>query len=97
MDSAELLRLIRKELLGKLESPSQEWKTRKQWAEQWNFGASQTGRFITAALSAGLMEQRTFRVQCEGRACYPKPYYRIKETDGSGISKVPMKGFEKPE
>jgi len=83
--------------MGKLESPSQEWKTRKQWGEQWDIGGTQAGRFIAAALSAGLMERRTFRVQCEGRACYPKPYYRIKETDGSGTSKVPMKEFEKPE
>lgn len=97
MDSAELLIRIRKELMGAFESPGKEWKTSKQWGKEWGLASSQTGRLLSAAVAAGLMERRTFRVQCETRPCYPKPHFRVKKTDDTGISKVLMKGFEKPE
>ena len=76
MESSELLKRIRSELLRRVEIPSTEWKTSKQWMEEWGLHQSQTTRLLQSAVDAGIMEVRPFRLACSGRASYPIPHYR---------------------
>jgi hypothetical protein len=76
MESAELLRRIRDELLRKVELPTAEWKTSRQWMEEWGLHQSQTNRLLQQAVEAGIMEAKPFRVPCSTRASYPIPHYR---------------------
>ena len=76
MESAELLKRIRDQINCKIEAPSPEWKTSRQWAAEWGLQLSQTNRFLQSALREGIMERKNFRIACDGRAHYPVPHYR---------------------
>lgn len=76
MESAELLKRIRDEINCKIEVPSPEWKTSKQWMDEWGLQLSQTNRLLQSAVRSGIMERKNFRIACEGRPHYPVPHYR---------------------
>lgn len=78
MESSELLKHIRRELQRKIEIPTPEWKTSRQWAVEWGLKQSQTNRFLNLAVEEGIMEVKTFRVPCPTRTSYPCPHYRQK-------------------
>lgn len=78
MDSSELLRRIRDKINRKVEIPSGEWKTSRQWAALWGLQQSQTNRLLASAVDAGVMEAKSFRVPCSTRVSYPIPHYREK-------------------
>lgn len=78
MDSAELLRRIRDEINCKVEVPSPEWKTARQWMQEWGMQLSQTNRMIGIAVRSGIMERKVFRISCDGRPHYPVPHYRAR-------------------
>lgn len=80
MDSAELLRRIRDEINCKVEVPGPEWKTSRQWMQEWGMQLSQTNRMISIAVRAGIMERKVFRVSCDGRPHYPVPHYRARDS-----------------
>jgi hypothetical protein len=80
MESAELLRRIRNELLQKTEQPTEGWKTAKQWMGEWGLHQSQTTRLLQRAVDAGIMEVRPFRMPCSNRSSYPIPHYREIKT-----------------
>lgn len=76
MESAELLRRIRDEIQRKVEIPSSEWKTSKQWAVLWGLQQSQTNRMLNTAVESGVMESKLFRIPMPTRGSYPVPHYR---------------------
>lgn len=76
MESAELLKRIRDEIQRKIELPTGEWKTSKQWAQVWGLQQSQSNRLLSSAVESGIMETKLFRVPCPTRASYPIPHYR---------------------
>lgn len=76
MESAELLRRIRDELQRKIQTPSSEWKTSRQWMAEWGLAQSQTNRRLNQAVHLGIMEVQQFRVPCPARGSYPVPHYR---------------------
>lgn len=80
MESAELLRRIRDEIQRKIEFPTAEWKTSRQWMAEWGLQQSQTNRILNQGVEVGLMETKTFRIPCPTRGSYPVPHYRQKKT-----------------
>lgn len=76
MESAELLKRIRDELQRKVDVPTSEWKTARQWMQEWEMQQSQTNRMLTLAVENGLMERKLFRIPCSSRSSYPTPHYR---------------------
>ena len=78
MESAELLRRIRDEIQRKIEIPTSEWKTSREWMQEWDLKQSQTNRTLTQGVELGIMEARTFRIPCPVRGSYPVPHYRRK-------------------
>jgi len=78
MESADLLRHIRKELQRKIEIPTPEWKTSRQWAIEWGLKQSQANRILNLAVEDGIMEVKTFRIPCPTKDSYPTPHYRQK-------------------
>ena len=80
MESAELLRRIRDEIQRKIEFPTAEWKTSRQWMAEWGLRQSQTNRILNQGVEVGLMETKSFRIPCPIRGSYPVPHYRRKTT-----------------
>ena len=78
MESAELLRRIRDEIQRKIEIPTSDWKTSREWMQEWDLKQSQTNRTLTQGVELGIMEARTFRIPCPVRGSYPVPHYRHK-------------------
>lgn len=76
LESAELLRLIREEIQQTIQIPDKEWKTVMEWSAEWGLQRAQTNRLITAAMKAGIMEAKKFRIPMPLRASYPVPHYR---------------------
>lgn len=76
MESSELLKRIRDELQRKVEVPTSEWKTARQWMQEWEMQQSQTNRMLTLAVENGIMERKLFRIPCSSRSSYPTPHYR---------------------
>ncbi len=76
MESSELLKRIRDELQRKIEVPTSEWKTARQWMEEWEMQQSQTNKMLTIAVENGIMERKLFRIPHSGRTSYPTPHYR---------------------
>jgi hypothetical protein len=80
MESAELLKRIRDEIQRKIEFPTAEWKTSREWGQEWGLRQAQTNRTLKQAVDLGLMETKTFRIPCAARGSYPVPHYRQKPT-----------------
>lgn len=80
MESSELLRRIRDEIQRKIEFPTSEWKTSKEWMAEFDLKQSQTNRILTQGVELGIMEAKTFRIPCPVRGSYPVPHYRRKQT-----------------
>lgn len=80
MESTELLKRIRDEINRKIEIPTSEWKTSRQWMAEWGLQQSQTNRVLKQGVEVGLMETKSFRVPCPTRGSYPVPHYRKKPT-----------------
>ena len=80
MESSELLRQIRSAIQGQIETPTDEWKTSRQWMREWGLKQSQTNRILNDALESGMMEVRSYRIACATRSSYPTPHYRHKTT-----------------
>ena len=78
MESSELLKRIRDEIQRKIEIPTSEWKTSREWMHEWDLKQSQTNRTLTQGVELGIMEARTFRIPCPVRGSYPVPHYRHK-------------------
>lgn len=78
MESAELLRRIRDEIQRKIEIPTSEWKTSREWMQEWDLKQSQTNRTLSQGVELGIMEAKTFRIPCPIRGSYPVPHYRRK-------------------
>jgi hypothetical protein len=78
MESSELLKRIRDEIQRKIEIPTSEWKTSREWMKEWDLKQSQTQRTLTQGVELGIMEARTFRIPCPVRGSYPVPHYRRK-------------------
>jgi hypothetical protein len=78
MESAELLRRIRDEIQRKIEIPTSEWKTSREWMQEWDLKQSQTNRTLSQGVELGIMEAKTFRIPCPVRGSYPVPHYRHK-------------------
>lgn len=80
MESSELLRRIRDEIQRKIQFPTAEWKTSRQWMVEWGLKQSQTNRILNQGVEVGLMETKSFRIPCPTRGSYPVPHYRQKPT-----------------
>ena len=80
MESSELLRRIRDEIQRKIEVPTSDWKTSRQWMDEWGLQQSQTNRILNQGVEVGLIETRSFRIPCPTRGSYPVPHYRPKKT-----------------
>jgi hypothetical protein len=78
MESSELLKRIRDEIQRKIEIPTSDWKTSREWMQEWDLKQSQTNRTLTQGVELGIMEARTFRIPCPVRGSYPVPHYRHK-------------------
>jgi len=78
MESSELLKRIRDEIQRKIEIPTSEWKTSREWMQEWDLKQSQTNRTLTQGVELGIMEAKTFRIPCPVRGSYPVPHYRRK-------------------
>ena len=78
MESSELLRRIRDEIQRKIEIPTSEWKTSREWMQEWDLKQSQTNRTLSQGVELGIMEAKTFRIPCPVRGSYPVPHYRHK-------------------
>lgn len=76
MESAELLKRIRDEINRKIEIPSSEWKTARDYVQEWGMQQSQTNRLLSQAVESGIMERKLFRIPHSGRTSYPTPHYR---------------------
>lgn len=80
MESSELLRRIRDEIQRKIEVPTSDWKTSRQWMDEWGLQQSQTNRILNQGVEVGIMETKNFRIPCPTRGSYPVPHYRQKKT-----------------
>ena len=78
MESSELLRRIRDEIQRKIEIPTSEWKTSREWMQEWDLKQSQTNRTLNQGVELGIMESKIFRIPCPIRGSYPVPHYRRK-------------------
>lgn len=76
MESSELLKRIRDEINRKIEIPSSEWKTARDYVQEWGMQQSQTNRLLSQAVESGIMERKLFRIPHSGRTSYPTPHYR---------------------
>lgn len=76
LGSAELLKRIRDEINRKVEIPTGDWKTSKQWGAIWGLQQAQTNRHLSIAVQAGLMETKLFRIPMPTRTSYQVPHYR---------------------
>jgi len=76
MESAELLRRLKAEIIKEFHQVPDGWKTAQQWAAEWNLRRAQVNKLLSAGVATGLLETKIFRVPCPVRQSYPMPHYR---------------------
>jgi hypothetical protein len=79
MESSELLRRLKAELCGSIQTPPPEWKTARQWSEEWGTHPTQTQRILREGIKRGHLTTQKFRIRGELRPGYPTPHYKYSD------------------
>jgi hypothetical protein len=72
-----LLRDLRAAMSGEAEPVPAGWKTRVQWAKEWEISDVRAGVLLSKGVEIGRMEIRKFRIANAGTV-RPVPHYREK-------------------
>ena len=61
-----------------IENPPKGFKTRSEWASEWNIGEQHCSRLLKKYIAKDLLEVKNFRAK-SGLVVRPIPHYRIKK------------------
>ncbi len=76
MDSAELLKQLRRAIANQPEEVPEGWKTAYQWSLTWGITNNAAGILLSKSVKTGLIEAKKFRVISGCRGVYPVVHYR---------------------
>ena len=71
------LEMLQNALAGQPDKIPSGFKTKYQWAEEWNVKPKRALEKITAGIRAGLVERKKFRIINGALGLYPVPHYKL--------------------
>lgn len=79
MESSELLKRLKDELSGSIQTPPPGWKTARQWSDEWGLRAAHTQKILRDGLKLGHIITQKFRIRGDLRPGYPTPHYKYSD------------------
>lgn len=74
----DLLKSLKAAINGEADVPPKDFKTSRQWAEEFGKRPEYISRLLRSGIEAGKVEMKVYRVSGTSRGVHPVPHYKIK-------------------